>query len=220
VNTIVERSAELNARLPQYRFRYTIVNDGSTRNISDSSIDKLRKALPGLKWMSYPVNRGKGYALRHGIRETTSDIVIYTDIDLPYTTASMAKCILAVADENYDLSIAVRNRSYYARLPFGRRLLSKGLRNMNKTIFRLKTADTQGGLKVFSMKARKHFLETTIDRYLFDLEFVYLCSRDAEVRIAPIPSDMRDTIEFSKVPLSVIRREGWNFLQLMLRGPA
>jgi glycosyltransferase involved in cell wall biosynthesis len=206
--------------MPAYTFRYIVVNDGSTKTIAEDEIQLLQSSIPGLQWLSYPVNRGKGYALRHGIRQTNSDIVVYTDIDLPYTTMSMVKCILAVADEGHDLSIAVRNTSYYARLPFGRRILSKGLRNMNKLILRLKTADTQGGLKVFSQKAKRHFLATTIDRYLFDLEFVYLCSRDPEINVEPVPSDMRDTIEFSKVPLSVIRREGWNFLRLMVRGPA
>ena len=216
-DTIIKRSAELSTLMPGYSFRYTIVNDGSTRNIDEKAIVRLHQFLPNLRWLTYETNRGKGFALRHGINRTTSEVVIYTDIDLPYTAESMAQCVRAVSEEGCDLSIAVRNTSYYARLPIGRRILSKGLRNMNKLILRLKTADTQGGLKVFSSRAKQHFLATTIDRYLFDLEFVYLCSNDPDIEIRPVPSDMRDTIEFSKVPFGVIRKEGWNFLKLMLR---
>ena len=217
VKTIIDRTNDLSERLPQFAFRYTIVNDGSSKGVSPADVDKLKAAIPSLSWISYKTNRGKGFALRKGIETTTSEIVIYTDIDLPYTTESMARCILSVAETGNDLSIAVRNTSYYDRLPTGRRILSKALRNMNKAVLRLKTADTQGGLKVFSQRAKAHFMSTTIDRYLFDLEFVYLCSRDAETTVDPIESDMRDTIEFSKVPLKVIRAEGWNFLKLLMK---
>ena len=217
-DTILVRANDLMRHYPDHRFRFIVVNDGSTRNIRDEDIEKLEAGLPELEWISYRQNRGKGYALRTGIERTNSDLIIYTDIDLPYTMDSMLKCIDPVLKGEADLSVAVRNESYYDRLPTGRRILSKGLRKMNKTLLRLKAADTQGGLKVFSPKAKQHFLATTIDRYLFDLEFVYNCSRDKDIRVLTVGSDMRDTIEFSKVPIGALRREGWNFVKLMLQG--
>jgi len=218
VDTVIERVGEIQSSLSDYHFHCTVVNDGSSRVVSDEDADRLRKALPGFDWISYTQNRGKGYALRQGVAKTTSDIILYTDIDLPYKMESMLDCLRQIIDGKADLCVAVRNESYYQRLPSRRRYLSKSLRSLNRTLLGLKTSDTQGGLKVFNKKARNHFLATTIERYLFDLEFVYLCSRDKNIVVLPVESDMRDTIEISKMPLSVLGKEGMNFLRLITIG--
>lgn len=218
VDGLIERVGELQTHLPDYTLHCIVVNDGSSRGVDDDDADRLRSDLPSFEWISYSQNRGKGYALRQGVAKTTSDIILYTDIDLPYQMNSMLDCLQQIIDGNADLCVAVRNESYYQRLPTRRRYLSKSLRSLNRILLGLKTSDTQGGLKVFNLKGRNHFLATTIDRYLFDLEFVYLCSRDKGIAVVPIESDMRDTIEISKMPLSVLRKEGMNFLKLITIG--
>jgi len=217
IDTVIDRVGEIQTQLPSYDFHCIVVNDGSS-NVDDQDAELLRSSLPNFQWVSYNQNRGKGYAVRQGVALTRSEVVLYTDIDLPYTMHSMLACLMQVIDGTADLCVAVRNESYYARLPPRRRYLSKTLRSLNSTLLGLQTSDTQGGLKVFSRKARKHFLATTIDRYLFDLEFVYLCSRDKEVVVLPVESNMRDTIQISKMPLSVLRKEGMNFLKLITVG--
>jgi len=216
VDTVISRVGEIKSQLPEYDFHCIVVNDGSSSNVDEGDKARLHSALHNFEWVSYDQNQGKGYALRQGVAKTTSDVILYTDIDLPYKMDSMLRCLRQVIDGNADLCVAVRNESYYQRLPARRRYLSKALRSLNRTLLGLKTSDTQGGLKVFNKKARRHFLATTIDRYLFDLEFVYLCSRDKEINVHPVESNMRDTIEISKMPLSVLRKEGMNFLGLIL----
>jgi len=218
VDTVIERVGEIQSRLPDFDFHCIVVNDGSSQNVDDKDAARLSAVLPDFQWISYAQNRGKGYALRQGITKAKSDVVLYTDIDLPYKMDSMLDCLIQVVDGKADLSVAIRNESYYKRLPARRRYLSKALRSLNRMLLGLKTSDTQGGLKVFNSKGRSHFLATTIDRYLFDLEFVYLCSRDKDVVVLPVESDMRDTIELSKFPLSVLRNEGMNFLKLITIG--
>jgi glycosyltransferase involved in cell wall biosynthesis len=218
VDTVIARVGEIQSRLPNYDFHCIIVNDGSTLNVDDKDVARLRSSLPHFQWVSYAENRGKGYALRQGVAQTRSEVILYTDIDLPYKMDSMLACLTQVIEGSADLCVAVRNESYYKRLPPRRRYLSKTLRGLNRALLGLKTSDTQGGLKVFNRKARSHFMATTIDRYLFDLEFVYLCSRDKDVVVLPVKSDMRDTIEISKMPLSVLRKEGMNFLKLITVG--
>lgn len=218
VDTVIERVGEMQSQLPEYDFQCVVVNDGSSKNVDDKDAERLSSALPNFEWVSYAQNRGKGYALRQGVAKTTSHIILYTDIDLPYKMESMLDCLRKVIDGKADLCVAVRNESYYQRLPVRRRYLSKSLRSLNRILLGLKTSDTQGGLKVFNLQGRSHFMTTTIDRYLFDLEFVYLCSKDKNVVVLPIESDMRDTIEISKMPLSVLRKEGMNFLKLIIKG--
>ena len=57
-----------------------IVNDGST----DHSLEiarALEQKYPHLRVLSYPVNRGRGYAIRTGVARARGDIVVTTEID-------------------------------------------------------------------------------------------------------------------------------------------
>ena len=60
-----------------------VVNDGSRDN-SEAVVAELCEENPQLKLLSYPVNRGRGYALRTGIAEAKGDIIITTEIDLSW----------------------------------------------------------------------------------------------------------------------------------------
>jgi glycosyltransferase involved in cell wall biosynthesis len=60
-----------------------IVNDGS----KDQTLSILKAAVEGLadiKIISYPDNRGKGYAIRQGLNSVSGDVVLIQDADLEY----------------------------------------------------------------------------------------------------------------------------------------
>ncbi len=59
-----------------------VVNDGST----DQTRQKLDQwsTRPNIKVIHLPQNRGKGYAVRRGILESTGEIVVIQDADLEY----------------------------------------------------------------------------------------------------------------------------------------
>lgn len=59
------------------------VNDGSTDDSYDV-VAEIAESEPRLRLLSYPFNRGRGYALRTGIAEARGDIVITTEIDLSW----------------------------------------------------------------------------------------------------------------------------------------
>jgi hypothetical protein len=58
-------------------------------------------------------------------------------------------------------------------------------------------------------------LETTIERFLFDLEFLMLAN--GRVAITPVPVELREGVVFSKVGWKILATEGKNFLWLLLR---
>src|SRR4051812_49179116 len=68
-----------------------IVNDGSNRNFYAEESIRFFQSYPLIKIISYSENRGKGYALREGIKQAKGDYIIYTDIDFPYTVDSFLK---------------------------------------------------------------------------------------------------------------------------------
>lgn len=192
-----------------------IVNDGSTRNIEPSMVDYIRRALPSFEWISYAQNRGKGYALRQGVSKSQTDLVIYTDIDFPYLETSFIH-LYATLKQGFDVVPGHRGNEYYAKTPFMRKLISKFLRWSLKAFLRLPTDDSQCGIKGFNRKGAAVFLDTRIDRFLFDLEFIKLASkRKLAVKTAEV--ELKPDVVFSKVSLRILMRESVNFLKVLFR---
>src|SRR6185436_20096253 len=101
--------------------------DGSIHIDESGSLKILKEKIPELTWISYAKNKGKGHALRQGILASSSDFILYTDIDWPYTEESMMGLIQLMLDHG-DVVIGTRDEAYYNHLPKTRRQISKWLR--------------------------------------------------------------------------------------------
>jgi len=192
-----------------------IINDGSTMGISDENIDYLKNNIEGLKWISYDKNRGKGYALRQGVKESNNEFIIYTDIDFPYTHNSLIEMIDELVKGNVDVLAGERSDNYYVHTPFARKMISKFLKKIVKGLLKINVTDTQAGLKGMNIKAKSAFLDTTIDRYLFDIEFLWLAGK--KYKIAPFPVTLKENIEFSKMNYKILITEGMNFVKFFIK---
>ncbi len=62
-------------------FEIIVVNDGSSDNTEDIVLEACKK-ITSIKYITYQLNRGKGYALRQGVLNSTGDIVLISDADL------------------------------------------------------------------------------------------------------------------------------------------
>ena len=213
---VIGRFQSLVKALPDVKIRLFIVNDGSQRLDENHSAGVIQEVIPDLQWISYKENRGKGYALRQGVKNSTADFVVYTDIDWPYTEDSMIGVIQTLTG-SADAVIGKRDENYYTHLPPARRRISRLLRNFNAKLLRLKVDDTQAGLKGFRKNIKDIFLSTTIDRYLFDLEFIYLISAKKEINVVGYPIALRPGITFSKMNRKILFQEAKNFLKIWVR---
>lgn len=194
-----------------------IVNDGSSKNIA-ADISTLKTKIPGLIYTTLPQNKGKGAALRKGIGQAGGELIIYTDIDFPYTEESFLKIFHALNTENYDVAIGIKNEEYYAHSPRYRTFISKILRKGIGFFFNMPVTDTQCGLKGFNQQGKAIFLETTIDRYLFDLEFVYQSFRKhRNLKVKAIEVGLRPNVIFRAMNLKVLASESTNFLKILMK---
>jgi glycosyltransferase involved in cell wall biosynthesis len=210
LNTFLSLKAKLAS---EYLLKLYIVNDGSKSDL-DIAFTFLKNELKdNLKVLKYQQNKGKGHALRQGISETTADLIIYTDIDFPYKPVSFLRILKAL--ESTDIAIGIRDESYYKGIPKKRVLISKALRFILKHFLKLKITDTQCGLKGINKKAKATFLMTTIDRYLFDMEFIYLASKNHELSLAPVNVELREGIVMSEMNSSILVSEFKNFLKII-----
>lgn len=192
----------------------TIVNDGSTKNFYEGLV-VIKKQLQNIKIISYDTNRGKGYALREGVKRTQNEHCIYCDYDFPFGIGA----VLNVAKElihGADIAAGCRKQgNYFKSIPLKRIVVSKALLFFNKRILRLSIADTQAGLKGFNKYGKMLFLQTKVDRFLFDLEFILSANRFDDVVLKPIDVNFCETAQLSNFKLKVLRQEMINLVKII-----
>ncbi len=195
-----------------------IVNDGSKSGIRSVDIELLKTSVPGFTYIDSPVNQGKGGALRDAVRQTTGKYIIYTDADYPYMIDNAVAMFHLLSSDAADVVVGVRDEQYYDQLPLGRKIFSLSLKVMNYLFFpQLKVKDTQSGLKGFNQKGKEIFLNTRIPAFLFDMEFLVLASKRADIRIQWIYVQARQGIVFSTMRAKTILTELFNFVSILFR---
>jgi len=123
-----------------------LVNDGS----KDPSVENIN--IPAefgqkVRILSYPVNQGRGYALKTGIESATGDIIITTEIDLSWGEDIVEK-ILMKFRENSKLDAVIASPNLpgggYKNVPFKRVILSKFGNQLIRLLFTRKITMNTG----------------------------------------------------------------------------
>lgn len=152
------------------------------------------------------------------MKTSTAEHVVFTDIDFPYTFESTLGLCKAVLSGESDIVVGQRKARYYEKTPWQREFISKLLKVFNKYILRIPVTDTQCGLKGFNKKGLEIFNTTTVNRYLFDLEFLILAgSRKHQLKITPLEVELRNEVTFSKLNSNILLTEGWNVLRILVK---
>jgi dolichyl-phosphate beta-glucosyltransferase len=150
-----------------------MVNDGST----DATRELLEQAeYPWLKILHLPQNTGKGGAIQSGIFAARSELVIFTDADLPYDLEVIDRAEKAL---NSGASVVAGSRhSPESRsavtIPLRRRLSSLVFSFAANLVLLSPISDTQCGLKGFTrVAARELFADLQTSSFAFDVEILY-----------------------------------------------
>ena len=152
------------------------------------------------------------------MKESTADYIVFTDIDFPYTFESTLGLCKAVLSGDADIVVGQRKARYYEKTPWQREFISKMLKVFNKYVLRIPVTDTQCGLKGFNKKGLEIFNTTSVNRYLFDLEFLILSgSRKHQLKIAPFEVELREDVTFSKLNTNILFTEGLNVMRILIK---
>lgn len=212
--TIVSTIRELSDKV-DCQIKLIIVNDCAKTGVHQSHFDYISKEIPNTKILQHTENKGKGAALRTGVAACEEELIIFTDIDFPYTNESFIS-IFERLKSGVDVALGHRGENYYQNTPWTRKMISKSLRFVLKTFLRLPTDDSQCGIKGFNSKGKDVFIKTTIDRFLFDLEFIKLASKQ-KLNIVPVSVNLKPGVVFSTVNPKILLKEAWNFLKILFR---
>jgi dolichyl-phosphate beta-glucosyltransferase len=185
------------------------VDDGSL----DSTFEVIQKAIKGLKnarLIKFPVNRGKGAAIREGMLSARGNFVIFADADNS-TPIWQAEKLLEAADERTVVigSRYVSGSQIKIKQPFYRVVGSRFLNLIIRIILLPDIKDTQCGFKLFPQRAvAEIFPKLRLTRFSFDLEVLAL-TKAFGYRIKEIPIEWEDsphsTVDPVKDGLKILR---------------
>ena len=192
-------------------YEVIFVDDGSSD--ATKKICNLNKGK-NMRVISYEENRGKGYAIKLGMLNAEGDYILFSDIDLSTPLCELFSFLDYIDD--YDIVIASRAlRDSKVETRLHKKVLGRISHFFIKTYAVDGVKDTQCGFKLFSKDAAKKIFEkTTIERWGFDFEVLYLAKKYgflvkelpvkwkentlSKVRISDYPKTFRELREIRK----------------------
>lgn len=167
-------------------FEILVVDDGST----DQTVSVVeRLAIPTVRVLKLPTNRGKGAAVRAGMLAARHPWVLMTDADLSTPIEEftfLSRAIESGADIAIGSRAAVGARIEVHQHPL-RELAGRAFNHLVRSLLVRGIKDTQCGFKLFTREAaRRIFTHGLTDGFSFDVEALFLAQRGGMV-IAEVP---------------------------------
>jgi dolichyl-phosphate beta-glucosyltransferase len=198
-------------------FEILVVDDGST-DATAATVRERFAGQPRVNVLSYGINRGKGYAVRHGMAHAEGELVLFSDADLS-TPIEEIERMLPLIDDGYDVVIGSRAHAeadIRERQPLYRELGGKLFNLMVRIAVMPELHDTQCGFKLFRRSRLAPILPNLrIDGFAFDVEILAL-ARAAGLRIVEVPVVWINSLA-SRVRMSAALRAYLDLLGIRLR---
>lgn len=150
-----------------------VVDDGSRDNTA-AVVESWRRDHAGIRLLRNPGNRGKGFAVRHGVLEARGEWILYTDADLSAPIGELDKLLdaagragaqVAIGSRALDRSLVGVHQSAF------REISGRAFNLVMRWITGLPFHDTQCGFKLFRADAaREIFSRQQLDGFSFDVE--------------------------------------------------
>lgn len=157
------------------------VNDGS----KDHTLEIMKKYQDQIKIVNYTANRGKGFAIRQGIKNATGDFILIQDADLEYHPRDIPKMLektreaKAVYGSRFLGSIKNMDFGNY----FGNLFLSK----LTSLLYGQKLSDMETGYKLVQKDLLEGF-QLKSDDFRIEPEITVKLLKK-KIKIAEVPID-------------------------------
>ncbi|CAB49488.1 glycosyltransferase family 2 protein [Pyrococcus abyssi] len=197
-----KRIGKVLAEIPEFVNEVIVVDDGSKDNTAD-----VAKRF-GVRVIRLPENRGKGAAMREGIKHAKGDIIVFMDADGQHDPKEIPKIIAPIIKGDADFVIGKRV------IKAGKRPLVRKLSNfITTTLIRAKIKqkvdDTQSGFRAIK---REFLPDIESERYEVETEVLIKVAKKG-ARIVEVPVSTRYDVETGHFRF----RDIINFILTLLR---
>lgn len=172
-----------------YTAEIIVVSDGSSDNTA-SVVTSFAREFPEVRLIEYSPNRGKGYAVKTGMRAARGRFRLYMDADNAISITHLDSFLREAMNGKYDVVIGSIHLSGARRVieyEWYRRALSFVGGILIRFCAGSGTTDALRAFKLFTADAASAiFTKQTIDRFGFDMEVLAL-ARKHKFRIKELP---------------------------------
>ena len=214
VGTLTRAVAYLNRQ--DYASEIPVVSDGSTDTTKEVA-ERLSRFAGGvvLTALEYRPNRGKGFAVRYGMRRGRGEILMFMDADDAVRIEELEKG-LRLLRQGSDIVIASRavaGSTVTKHQNLFREISAKIYTFIQNRYLGIHFKDTQCGFKLFrAPAARVLFEKQRLDSVIFDSEILWLATRHG-LSITEFPVHWRH-IENSRIVYDSLRKSVFVFQEL------
>jgi glycosyltransferase involved in cell wall biosynthesis len=211
--TIIRDLRRINNVLRKAKLNYELICivDGISVDKTYSKAKSIK--LKNLKIFGYKVNKGKGHAVRFGMKKAKGDLIAFIDAGMEIHPAGI-NLLLAHMDW-YDSDVIVGSVRHSASrvkgYPLKRKILSWGYHTITKWLFGLRITDCQRGIKIFKREVLEDVLpKLLVKAYAFDIEMLSVAKRMGYNKIHDGPVEMNaNRIAYSSIKGSTV----WSMLR-------
>lgn len=182
------QSAEAHLERLGRPYEIIVVDDGST----DGTRREARRAgiNPHVRVVGYSQNRGKGFAIKHGVKHARGDVVVFMDSDGDIKPDLIDQYVALLRDNDIVLA-SKRHPDSKVSAPLMRRFLSYGFNCLVIILTGVRVSDTQSGFKAFRREALVKIMAlVSVKRYAFAVELVVV-AKLLKLRIVELPVRIR-----------------------------
>lgn len=175
--------------LTRLNFEFVFVEDASpdgTRKVLSDLAPELERLGVSHKILFHEKNRGRGAAVKSGVRAASGKIAGFIDIDLENMPSAILPMYTRIRDGELDLVVGRRVKSY-SDFNLLRRITHLGYKWLIHQVIALPVSDTETGLKLFDREKIFALLDRTRnDHWFWDTEVV-LTAANAGLKVGEYP---------------------------------
>jgi glycosyltransferase involved in cell wall biosynthesis len=199
-----------------YDYEIICVVDGELDKTKENA-EEIRSSK--IKILSYKENKGKGYAVRFGMKKAKGDLISFLDAGMEISPKGIMMLMAHMDWYNADVIVgSKRHPVSRVNYPLLRKVLSFGYHLGAKILFGLPLTDTQSGIKIFRREVVEEILpRLLVKRYAMDIEILAVAKYLGFNRIYEAPIEVRFNVATSRIDWKTIFHMAWDTMAVFYR---
>lgn len=163
----------------------------------------------------YATNKGKGYAVRYGMAQSSGSIVGFLDAGGDLNPAGLGLMLDTMRWDNADIVVGSKRHALSkVQYPWVRRIFSWGYQMLTRILFSVNVRDTQVGMKLYKRAVLEDVLpRLLVKQFAFDIEILAVAHRLGYTKIVEAPVELN----FAGVSSNITSTNFWRIIFNMMR---